>query len=78
LVSTPSGYLLKIAADWGNSQGLNPVSHIPSSFISLNKGVAMREKAASAAEVVGAAFLALAIPVFVGIGMVAVSIVGKY
>jgi hypothetical protein len=78
LVSTGSGYPLKNVAGSGNSPRLIGVCPNPSSFISLNKGVAMREKAASAAEVVGAAFLALAIPVFVGIGMVAVSIVGKY
>ena len=38
----------------------------------------MREKVAGTAEVVGAAFLALALPIFVVIGMAAVSIVGRY
>jgi hypothetical protein len=38
----------------------------------------MREKVASTAEVVGAAFLALALPIFVVIGMAAVSIIGRY
>ena len=38
----------------------------------------MRDKVASTAEIVGAAFLALALPIFVLIGMAAVSIVGRY
>jgi hypothetical protein len=38
----------------------------------------MREKVASTAEVVGAAFLALALPIFVVVGMAAVSIIGRY
>lgn len=38
----------------------------------------MDQKAPSTAEVIGAAFLALAVPIFVAIGMLAVSIVGRY
>jgi hypothetical protein len=38
----------------------------------------MREKVAGTAEVVGAAFLALALPIFVVVGMAAVSIIGRY
>ena len=38
----------------------------------------MRDKVASTAEIVGAAFLALALPIFVVIGMAAVSIIGHY
>lgn len=38
----------------------------------------MREKVASTMEIVGVAFLALAVPVFVAIGMGVVSVVGRY
>lgn len=38
----------------------------------------MHQKVPSTAEVVGAAFLALAVPIFVAIGIVAVSVIGRY
>ena len=38
----------------------------------------MRQKVAGTAEIVGVAFLALAVPIFVVIGMGMVSVLGRY